>query len=182
MPDLHKKVLLALAVGVVLGWILTAFVFYPPAPGWAMKEHWGDVATWTAASAAGVAAAATFYAARVALKASRDATANERALRDIERADASAEMVRRQKALATVLIGPLYTVCADTESWHFMLSEDAIDVVTVIKRLQETRTDVIDALIGDILVLEGEALINFSLAYGNLKGIIAAARQMNPDS
>jgi hypothetical protein len=34
MPDIHKKVLLAVIGGMILGWFLSAFVFYPPQCGW----------------------------------------------------------------------------------------------------------------------------------------------------
>ena len=46
MTDLQKTAVFSALGGIVLGWFLTAFVFYPPHPGWAMTEHWGDVATW----------------------------------------------------------------------------------------------------------------------------------------
>lgn len=51
MPDLHKKVLLGVASGVVLGWFFTAFLFYPPHRDWGTGTHWGDVATWFSGTA-----------------------------------------------------------------------------------------------------------------------------------
>lgn len=49
MPDLHKRIVTALVVGAVLGWFLTAFVFYPPHAHWNDGLTLGDVATWFAA-------------------------------------------------------------------------------------------------------------------------------------
>lgn len=46
MSDLHKRIVIAVFAGVVIGSFFTAFVFYPPYPGWGITEHWGDCATW----------------------------------------------------------------------------------------------------------------------------------------
>ena len=70
MPDLHKKVLVAVTVGAVLGWFLTAFVFYPPHSNWDEKLKFGDIGTW-------IGAFATFVAAFTALKISRDQATRE---------------------------------------------------------------------------------------------------------
>lgn len=60
MTNLQKATIFAALSGMFLGWLLTAFVFYPPTPGWAVTEHWGDVATW-------VSGLATLFAVCVAI-------------------------------------------------------------------------------------------------------------------
>lgn len=56
MSELQQKVVLAVVVGGVLGWFLTAFVFYPPHSGWAEHLEMGNVADWLVAVATGAAA------------------------------------------------------------------------------------------------------------------------------
>lgn len=77
MSDLHKKVLTALIGGVILGWFLTAFVFYPPHAGWSSELGVGDLATWFAAAGSVAAAFAARAAARDALRISNEAAQRE---------------------------------------------------------------------------------------------------------
>lgn len=76
MPGLHKKVLVAVIGGVILGWFLTAFIFYPPHVGWSSELKIGDLATW-------FAAAGTAFATVVALV----IAGGDRRRRDKERVD-----------------------------------------------------------------------------------------------
>lgn len=61
MTDIHKAQVIATLVGVLLGCFLMAFIFYPPHPGWGMKEHWGDWATWFGALGSSSAAAVALF-------------------------------------------------------------------------------------------------------------------------
>src|SRR5215469_7012179 len=56
MPDLHKKLLIAAFLGMLLGWFIFAFVFYPPHEHWNDDLKVGDVATWLGAVATASAA------------------------------------------------------------------------------------------------------------------------------
>jgi hypothetical protein len=61
MADIHKASIKAASAGAILGWFLTAFVFYPPHSGWGMGVHWGDVATWFAGAGTFAAAIAALW-------------------------------------------------------------------------------------------------------------------------
>jgi hypothetical protein len=62
MPVQHRKLIVAVACGVVIGWFVTAFVFYPPSPGWGKKVAWSlNVTDWfTAIGTVGAASAAVW--------------------------------------------------------------------------------------------------------------------------
>ena len=84
MTRIHRVAVWFALLGVVLGWLLTAFVFYPPYPGWFAKDRWGDVATWVAGLATFLAAVIALYSAREAIliaKMPLDADARSKAVR-----------------------------------------------------------------------------------------------------
>jgi hypothetical protein len=147
------------------------------APEWVCGPLRSDlVPLWAAAAAGGLAAWATYYAATVALRAGRDAISNERELRNAELQATKAEHIRRQKALATVFIAPMFAICLNCETWRILLSNEDISLEHVIQLIREKKhTDVIDALIGNVLEFDGEVLSKFGVTYGMLKSIFATA-------
>jgi len=92
MPDLHKRIVEALIAGAVLGWFLTAFVFYPPHAHWNDGLKLGDVATW-------FSALGTIAAVIVALAFG---------LRQMTREEAAAKELR--SAIANALVVDLLTI------------------------------------------------------------------------
>lgn len=132
-------------------------------------------ALWLAGIGGCGAAIATFIAAKIALDAGNKAIANERQLRNQERTDTLRERIIRQKAIASIFVPALYTLCLNCEAWRIMLEEEDIDVYDTADMIRNFRLEVLDALISHIVEFTAHEATAFGLSYGNLKSLVANA-------
>jgi hypothetical protein len=169
--------LAATLVGYAVGWATFRM------PSFACGPFNSDrFALWLAGGGGCAAAIATFLAAKIALDTGQRAIESEQNFRNEDRQEANRERTRRQSALATVFIAPLYTICLNSAAWQLMLHEDDVDVYDISKLIREIRTDVVDALISNIIEFDSTAVATFGLTYSKLKAIIAAAHTISSDN